>query len=792
MRHKLTLLVATLFLFFISYGQEALQTLDAWSSKNPIQKVYLHLDRQTYYSGQTIWFKAYFLSDYVPSFGNTTLYAELLNNQSTVIQRKVFPAYMSETHGQFDLPDTLSSGSYQIRAYTPLMLNQPGFFYAQRFTLYGKTPKQRNTLPRSKALTINFFPEGGNLITGLLNNIAFKAVDENGLPINITGRIINNKGDIITELATAHDGMGIFTMVPIAGESYYATINNNTEKINLPASTINGVVFGVVDSKKGKYFKIEQLEGNENFKVAYMIGQMQNKLLFKQDFAPGKNVYNGVIQKENLPSGILHLTLFNKIGLPLAERLTFINNKEYILPATFTTDTLNIDERSRNHYSIQLKDTIIGNFSVSVTDADFEDADSRPQNIYSWFLLNSDIKGYIHNPAYYFSSDEDSVARFLDLVMMTNGWTRFKWTEIINNQLPPILYKDPGYISLAGKINIEGTKKPFANKDLMVWFKPVDTTYQGSMQFMHTDSVGSFKMDSLIFFEKANILFSDIKGKKSKYIKVKMSADSLYKKYALPPINIPHKDSISEEVESKMKDAYADYMKAEGLMLNNVTVVGRQKSHLQELDEKYASSLFSGGINSKVLDLTNEPATGLNIFDYLQGRIAGLNISRDSEGYNLTYRGGGFGGNNVKLYLDEVPTDADMIESIPVSEIAYVKLLDNFVGSPGSGTALAIYMKKGGELLASMDASSDIIQYNGYSIIKEFYNPDYDQDRSDNKPDNRLTLLWNPNIRLSHVSPKIPVVFYNNDRAKRFKIVAEGLTYDGRMLMIEKIIEPGK
>ncbi|MCH5684993.1 hypothetical protein LWM68_12520 [Niabella sp. W65] len=90
-----------------------------------------------------------------------------------------------------------------------------------------------------------------------------------------------------------------------------------------------------------------------------------------------------------------------------------------------------------------------------------------------------------------------------------------------------------------------------------------------------------------------------------------------------------------------------------------------------------------------------------------------------------------------------------------------------------------------------MESPTDIVNYSGYTVIKEFYNPDYDKQPDNSKADKRMTLSWNPSLFVAEVNPVIPVIFYNNDQTKRFKIVAEGVTSDGRMLMIEKIIEPG-
>ncbi|MBO9594174.1 MAG: hypothetical protein J7599_14805 [Niabella sp.] len=791
---KLFILAITIGGFLAAKAQTLEQTLNSWAEKNTIEKLYLHLDRESYIAGQSIWFKAYFLSDYVPSTKNSSVYVELLDNKSAVVIRKVFPAYLGVSLGQVEIPENFPSGSYQLRAYAPLMLNQPGFTYNKRIEIFGTAAKETKNKETAGSLSLQFFPEGGNLINTLLNNVAFKAVDQNGFPVNVSGQLKNNKGEIISAITTRHDGMGILTLVPQPSETYYVVLDQAPSKqYTLPAATEKGITFSIAGSSKGKQFKIEHPQGlPAEFRAAYMIGQMGNQVIFKQPLQQGKDLIGGVIQTNNLLSGILHVTVFNKDNMPLAERLTFVNNKEYMLPGELVEDTLNTTAHQKNHFSFQLKDTIIGNFSVSVTDADYETEAYRPLNIYAGFLLNSDLKGYIHNPAYYFRSDADSVKSALDLVMMTNGWTRFKWSEVAGNTLPAKQYLDPGFINFRGKITIEGTRKPFANKDVIMMRTPVDTLLSKARttKFIHTDSMGNFHLEPQMFYEANRILFADTKGSKSKYIKVQMDGDSLRRNFQMPLIQIPFRDTLNTRVEEKMLDAYNDYLKAEGLTLKNVTVKARQKTDKEKLEDEYTSGLFSGGINSRILDLRNEPGGGMNIFEYIQGRIPGVTVSRDQEGqYVVKYRDGGFGGGKMALYLDEMQTDPVFIESIPVNQIAFVKVMGNFVGTAGGGAALAIYMKKGADLAANTDAATDIVVYRGYSIIKQFYAPDYDLKNVDtSKPDDRLTLAWLPDIYLANVSPRVPVIFYNNDRTKRFRVVIEGLTNDGRMLMIEKTV----
>ena len=80
---------------------------------------------------------------------------------------------------------------------------------------------------------------------------------------------------------------------------------------------------------------------------------------------------------------------------------------------------------------IDVGDVLVSNLSISVTDADLNPVSLNEENIYSQLLLTSDLKGYVYNPAYYFSNTSDSVKQHLDLVMMTNGWRRFKWEALL-------------------------------------------------------------------------------------------------------------------------------------------------------------------------------------------------------------------------------------------------------------------------------------------------------------------------------------------------------------------------
>ena len=784
----------TILLLIISAGfrnmcaQDFISNLEKWHKRDPIEKTYLQLDRENYFAGQTIWFKAYFMADFLPSASNSTLFVELLNNQSQVVIKKVLPVFGALSYGQIDLPNTLQSGSYQLRAYTPLMLNfDKSYLFAKRVMVFGNNRIKSAGTP-AVIPTIHFYPEGGNLVTGLSNHIAFKATDQNGLPANVSGTIVDQENKTVTSFTTQHDGMGQFELTPLAGQHYQAVVAGN-QKAGLPDAVTEGLALKIGNLPNGKSFSL-QYEGAKQ-EPAYIVGQMQHQVVFEQPLSPGANKsVKGVLQTGKLPSGVLQVTVFNKEGMPLAERLTFINNKEYALPAAVRIDTLDIRARRKNHFSIAFQDSITGNFSVAVTDADYEAAPGRPTNIYATFLLTSDIPGYVHDPAYYFT-DTPSAREDVELVLLTNGWRRFKWTDAVANTLPPPVHKDPGFISLSGKVNVAGSGKSFADRDLLVW---VTTDSGRSLQMVKTDAEGRFKMDSMIFFNKAKVLFSDIQGKKNKALTVKLNTDSLTKSYALPPLHLPYRPFTNNSIADRMNTAYFDYTKGEGVMLDSVVVLGT-RNRLQQLEERYMSGLFAGGINASTIDLTRAFIPNMNIFDYLQGRIPSLTVARGGQfgDYQLFYRQAGLR-RPMQLYLDEMPTDAAMIASLNPNDIALVKLFPTFVGAPGGGAngVLAIYTKRGNDLNDAMESSATVVDYEGYSILKEFYAPDYSTEPANRYNDYRLTLDWKPEVFISGNHPVLPVIFYNNDRTKRFKIVAEGITSTGKLLMIEQYIEPEK
>jgi len=227
---------------------------------------------------------------------------------------------------------------------------------------------------------------------------------------------------------------------------------------------------------------------------------------------------------------------------------------------------------------------------------------------------------------------------------------------------------------------------------------------------------------------------------------------------------------------------------AKGTTLEGVTVTTKAKSPLQKLDEQYASGLFQGS-DAYQFDLTNDPlaASYPSVFTYLQGKVAGLQISTNGSNASLSWRGG-----SPSLYVNEMPADVNQLSTMSMSDVAYVKVFrPPFMGGfNGANGAIAVYTRKGGQSQAPAGKGMPYKNVIGYTVMKEFYSPNYASiDPRNEAEDVRSTLYWNPMILTTSENHRIILNFYNNDVTDAFRVIVEGVSKDGRLTHIEKVLE---
>lgn len=784
------------FLFSVpAQSQQIESTIAKYATDYAQERAYVHYDKSVYAPGETIWFKVYLMEGPFPAENSKTFYADWTDEQGKLIHRTTSPIIEGTTNGQFEIPATYTGKYIHIRAYTKWMLNfDSAFIYNKDIRILSTSGN--NTLKTTVTPTLEFFPEGGDVISGLVNKIAFKAHDQWGRPVRIKGVIQDGQGKTIDTLRSQHDAMGYIYLSPKPGETFTAIWKDekNTEhKTPLPAIKPYGVVLQISMAKNKRFFQVNKVAAESfQLKNVHIVGTMSQNLVFKitRDISSGE--VKGTVPTQDLPSGILTITVFDESWKPLAERITYINNEEYVFKPELEVLHWGMNKRARNDIQITVPDSLISSLSVSVTDAGIPSDSS--DNIISRLLLTGDLKGQVFNPAYYFSNNSDSVARHLDLIMLTHGWRRFKWDDVAAGKLPDTPYpRDTSYLTLSGRVyGSTASELKDAGSIILLIKQP---KVEGSVVMLPLAADGTFNEPNLILFDSATIYYQFPKGKKMdgtsvRFLENKMTA--LKNNYAAKGLFLNSiGDTTGNYRQSLLAMEASQLLKLyEGKLLENVVVKGKMKSPIQVMDEKYTSGLFAGG-DGYQFDLINDPLAGsqFSIFTYLQGRVAGLQISNATGGSapTLSWRGG-----SPQLYLNETPTDADMISSVSVNDVAYIKVFrPPFMGGfNGANGAIAIYTRRGDDIKSAPGKGLANNVINGYSEIKQFYSPNYSAFKPENEQkDIRTTLYWNPQLITNPKNNKVSFTFYNNDVTKAFHVVVEGMTRDGKLARIDQLLE---
>lgn len=793
---KILLRLILLFTILISksFAQHIDSTLAIYANQFPQERMYLQYDKPVYSPGETIWFKAYLMNGIMPSDISKNGYADFYDAEGRLLAHSVFPIVEGSFHGQFDIPDSIETPYVHVKAYTAWMLNfDSAFLYSKSIRILQKASKGISKITYTPA--VQFFPEGGDAVAGIPARIAFKATDQTGKPVKIKGFVMSSSNTVVDTIKTLHDGMGIIKLTPKAGETYTAKWydeQNAVHQTTLPTLKATGATLEVSQGSDKKNFVIRRSENApDNLKQLHIVGTMNQQLVYMANVNLQKALFiGGAIPTESLPTGILQVTIFDSAWTPLAERICFVNNNEALFEPEVGFKALGLGKRGKNTFEIDLPDTIAANLSVAITDKGIG-VDSSG-NIISHLLLTSDLKGRVYKPDYYFSNNSDSVAQHLDLVMLTNGWRRYNWQAIVKGEYPDIKYpNDTSYLTFSGKVYGVTPSQLRGAGELFAIIQGKDSSRQTVTATIKSD--GSFADPNMVLFDSAKIYYQ--------FINNRALADMSEVRFMNNVLPSQKKIVFDKSTMVSLQDtaglARLQYLAsqearlkelAKGTTLQGVTVTTKTKSPLEKLDEQYASGLFQGS-DAYQFDLTNDPLAGSyqSVFTYLQGKVAGLQINVNGSNASLSWRGG-----SPSLYVNEMPADVSQLTSMSMSDVAYVKVFrPPFMGGfNGANGAIAVYTRRGGQNQASAGKGMPYKNVIGYTVMKEFYSPNYASiDPRNEAEDLRSTLYWNPMILTSPENHRIILSFFNNDVTDAFRVIVEGVSKDGRLTHVEKVLE---
>jgi hypothetical protein len=780
--------------------------IDSYSSNYPQERIYIQFDKPAYAAGETVWFKAYLMKGFELSNLSKNFYIDFTDPDGNILMHGVYPIQQASAAGNFDISSYYTAKNIHVRAYTKWMLNFDSvLLYNRDLRILPKaTPNAKTPTKPVLTASIQFFPEGGDCVAGVNTKVAFKANYQNGLPAAAKGVIVNSKGAVIDSIKTQHDGMGFFYLEAQTGETYtakWADDQKATYQTPLPAAKPFGVGIEIKPAHGKTGFLIRRSDNAPaQLQELHIVATMHQQVVYMAGVKlDATTIIGGAVPTAQLPSGILQVTLFDANWLPVVERITFVNNNEFGFEPEVGFAALGTSRRGRNVLVIDVPDSIEANLSVSVTDAGLG-VDSS-DDIVSHMLVTGDLKGRVYHPSYYFSNNSDSVAGHLDLVMLTNGWRRFKWDEVIAGQAHAIKYpRDSSWLSFSGKVYGGSPQEIREAGSILIMASGLGKDSSKQFFTLPLKSDGSFSKPGFNFYDTLKVFYQfSSKGGGG----MNNSSEVVFNNGGIPsPRHIfVDKNNLSYSFYDTSGNYRANLLAYERLRLDsllktttlvNVTVTTKAKSPVEVLDEKYATGLFSGGDAAGQFDLIHDPtaAAQRDVFSFLTGRVAGLTIT-GSGGPQVS---ASWRGSAPDIYIDEVKADMNTVNSLNMSDIAYIKVMrPPFFGSSGGGAggAIAIYTRRGGDEQSRPGGKG--LSYKlvaGYTRLKEFYSPNYGTfDPKNDSGDVRSTIYWNPSILTTTENHILKFQFYNNDVTDSFRVILEGVSRDGKLTRVEKLIE---
>ena len=794
---------------------------DNIESKQAAEKVYLHIDRISYTSGDDIWFKAYVIDPSTNRFSVNTskLYVELISQDSKIIQHRTVRIENGTGHGDFQLHDSIPSGRYRIRAYTNFMRNyDKQFFFQKEITVISPYDavqgSKRPTKKIDNKIDITFFPEGGSLVDNVTSKIAFKAINALGKGCDVAVNLYSPSGELIARINSAHKGMGYFNIQPGPDHIYYAVVqsSDSTEtRVSLPKSFPTGVVMrALLNKDKNLILTVSTNEATlpmlngVDLSVNLSSRNLINKL---SKIRINSLANNFLIPLDSVPDGILRVTLSGAEGLPLCERLIFLQKKGDVR-LNVKTDKDQYKAREKVNTEISLSGdsafTGAGEFSLSAAEERFTDNSSPwSASIASWFLLESDIRGTIEEPSYYFDPDNKNRLKDLDLLLLTQGWRDFSWKY---DSLPTFNH-EIGF-TLSGKVKRMINNNPVEGAKINLGLFTADTK-----EFLDTKSNkdGSYKFENLFINGITEAIISSTD--KSDNALGKISVDPV--KYDPPDIEKISVDTIDLSLNTKVYNSIKQealfklnnlkkYKFSDTLNIGEVFITAKRAETVQEIKVKESRRVYSTPDKEIKINPAVENYVG-DVFSFISGRIGGVRVLRGQDPCSIYYPDDAdvlireqffmetkrCSGKIITIkrgalvLLDGYEVNPANLSSVLTLPMNIVDRIDVLNASPlyvvhGANWVINIITRVGVRRgPAEQGANVANVTINGYDVPRIFYSLNYENKTNQAfLPDYRSTIFWEPVIRIEK-DKSSKLKYYNADNPSLIKIIVEGVTEEG-------------
>jgi hypothetical protein len=653
----------------------------------------------------------------------------------------------------------------QQNKFVSVIMDEPGVKFDQKFFIPAQT----------KDFDIQFFPESGSFLDDAIQTIAFKAIGNDGLSVEVEGSLFDNKNEEIATFSSAHKGMGRFAFKTNPGETYYAIVKTTDglkKSFQLPPTQPTGISLNLLYNRGRVLYNVmnQSLIPTQSL---YLLIHCRGFVVIMARFKNNE----GQIPEANLPEGINSFSIVDSLGNVYCERMFFSYN--FANPEIhMTSDKTHYGKREPVSLTFNLlsRDSVPlkGSYSLSITDSKTVLQDSLSGDIKSYLLLTSDLKGYVEEPGSYFVGNPEVNKPKMDLLMLTQGWKRFNTQTLINGKMPVNKYYLEIGQAVSGKV-LNILNKPAKGKDVILL-----SPYKNRISMAKTDSTGRFVINGIEFPDSTGMLVKAVSKSKIADVEVICDKDSFPKTETYIPAQRSPKNIIPDEYLSLSKEKF--YSEGGMLMVNlgEFTVTGQQKTN--EPQGVYYSPMADNILTEEKLKVY----AGMNVLDIL-GTIPGVSVNGDQ----VSIRGGR---DNPLFVIDDIEAldinDLKYLSSFEIQSIYVYKGASAAIfGSRGANGVIAIALKKGVINSGFTPVSIARLSPLGYQKPAEFYMPKYEVDsiRLRQLPDLRTTVYWNPAL-VSDSLGRVNVKFYTADKANNYSVTLEGVSEMGEICRYKGIL----
>lgn len=757
-----------------SYGQVLAgvkESFTRYAQNTPREKIYVHTDKQLYLAGEILWFKIYDVDGDTnkPSALSKVAYTEILDqNNDPVLQAKIALNNGSGS-GSFYLPVSVNTSNYRLRVYTSWMKNFSADNYFQKtISIVNplKSPEKPNK-PIAENYDIQFFAEGGYLLNNVSSKVAFRVVDAKGSGVQFTGAIVNEHNDTIAKIKPLQFGIGNFTFKPSRGHTYTAIIriNGKVEKKELPVAMDQGYNMAVT-GRSGGQIHIRVNSTDQSAQVIYLLANTRQQLKDALSAPMANGVADLVVDESKLGEGVSRLTIFNSAQQPVCERSVF--KRPQVLSVGATADKPGYQTRKKVNIQVSVTDKsgrpLATDMSVSIYRADSLQGNVSG-SIQSYLWLTADLKGNIEAPDSYFDPNNTNADEAIDNLMLTQGWTGFKWEDVLNGKAPVFKYipEYSGHI-ITAKVTDPKTGLPAKNTIInlsvpgkRVQFYPATTNASGYVYFNTKNFYGAnelvvqpnFASDSSLKIEVIDPYAHQFTDVALPHLHLNKNYSGLLQRYSVntQAQNIYHGDQIRPFYAPAVDSSSFFGQPKKTYLLDDYT----RFTTMEEVLREYVHEVFVSKSQKR--------------FHF---RVVGSEVVLRDDPLVL---------------LDGIPiTDMNKVIALDPLKVKRLDVVnEHYFLRPLICDGILSFSTYKGDLGGyEIDPHAVVLDHEGMQLKRDFFSPVYDSPEqiNDHLPDLRSVLYWQPNITTDNTG-KATVSFYTSDVTGSYIGILQGITADG-------------